>query len=102
MRDLFRVIIRAGFKTKRDYIDVEDVKVALVQELYDEFKRQLTDPRYYDLLKFTYENRELPEIEDKKILADLLNSRFIIEYGNGLFFEIHPVVPDILKERGEI
>ncbi len=81
-------------------IDAAILKEA-AKNLRNQFARTL-GTQLYDLLKETYESFTPPDIKSADFL-ELLHGLYVLEYENDeLWYDLHPLVKDLLRQRGLI
>ncbi|MEM1308634.1 MAG: AAA family ATPase, partial [Cyanobacteria bacterium P01_H01_bin.153] len=75
-----------------------DILQEAVKNLRNQFARTLGSDRL-ELLKITYENFAPPNAKSSEFL-ELLHSLYVLEYENDdLWYDLHPLVADILRRR---
>lgn len=109
--DMFRMIKDAADNAldfDRDKIAVEDFKAAylLLKSDYESTIAENKDEnipveRYYEVLVQCVKDKKKKPNETKELL-DLRNNMTILGYNGENWSDVHPVVIDILKERGKI
>ena len=78
-----------------------DILKAAAKSLRNQFARTL-GTQLYDLLKETYENFTPPDVKSDDFL-ELLHGLYVLEYENyELWYDLHPLVKDLLRQRGLI
>ncbi len=78
-----------------------DILKAAAKSLRNQFARTL-GTQLYDLLKETYENFTPPDVKSDDFL-ELLHGLCVLEYENyELWYDLHPLVKDLLRQRGLI
>lgn len=56
----------------------------------------------YEIIKTVYHNFQPEDLQNKRFL-ELLNGLYILEYRNGkLWYDVHPIVVDLMREKGVI
>ncbi len=94
------VLLRSEPDRQTLQIDPEILALAL-KNLRNDFARSLGQNRY-DILVKTYENFSPPDAESPEFLS-LLHSLYILEYENDdLWYDVHPIVADLLKRKQQI
>ncbi|MFH7242904.1 MAG: P-loop NTPase fold protein [Spirulina sp.] len=79
----------------------QDILEAAVRELRKQYARSLGND-LYELLRQTYEAFTPPDISDPKFLK-LLHGLYVLEYENDdLWYDLHPLVTDLLKRKNLI
>jgi hypothetical protein len=85
----------------------QDVKINqnILQKALTEIRLEFTvglGKAKYEILTATYNNFEPEDQEDQNFL-DLLHGLYVLEYKNDdLWYDVHPIVGDLLKRRGLI
>ncbi len=75
-----------------------DILQEAIKNLRNQFARTLGSDRF-ELLKTTYENFAPPNAKSIEFL-ELLHSLYVLEYENDdLWYDLHPLVADILRRR---
>lgn len=104
LRNIFELIKSATLTERSKNRLASAVGIASVKEAYSNFKsdfeRKLSEPYLEPLKKLYYDTNKKPLSDD--VLKELLYSTAIIEYNGERWCDLHPVVKDILKERGII
>ncbi|MCL2624219.1 MAG: ATP-binding protein [Planctomycetaceae bacterium] len=105
LRDLFRCILQAAARTearKAEKIELEDAQSATNQLRLS--LTRLIETKNYPLLKNIYEGGKYKsQIEDKETLMEMIYGQIVLEYHNGkLWFDLHPLIEDYLREQGEV
>jgi nucleoside-triphosphatase THEP1 len=87
--------------------EIRDVKIdseilaAAVRELRKQYARPLGN-NLYGLLQQTYQSFTPPDVGDPKFL-ELLHGLYVLEYENDdLWYDLHPLVTDLLKRKNLI
>ncbi|WP_017298068.1 ATP-binding protein [Nodosilinea nodulosa] len=108
---VLRELVRLGQECCRECMlrfelepEVRDVKIdgeiltAAVRELRKQYARPLGN-NLYELLRQTYESFTPPDTSDPKFL-ELLHGLYVLEYENDdLWYDLHPLVTDLLKRK---
>lgn len=111
---VLRELVRLGQECCRECMlrfelepEVRDVKIdhdiltAAVRELRKQYARPLGN-NLYELLRQTYESFTPPDTGDPKFL-ELLHGLYVLEYENDdLWYDLHPLVTDLLKRKNLI
>ena len=108
LRDLFRMINLAA-ENALDYgrkvIEKEDYKYStakLKNDYYNSIsyneKTGITPQEYYDLLVKCYNDKEKKPMNDRGML-DLRYSMCVLGYNSENWYDVHPAVKEILKEK---
>ncbi len=111
---VLRELVRLGQECCRECMlrfelepEIRDVKIdseiltAAVRELRKQYARPLGN-NLYDLLRQTYESFTPPDAGDPKFL-ELLHGLYVLEYENDdLWYDLHPLVTDLLKRKNLI
>jgi hypothetical protein len=92
------------FELEPENLDVKingEILAAAVRELRKQYARPLGN-NLYDLLRQTYESFTPPDAGDPKFL-ELLHGLYVLEYENDdLWYDLHPLVTDLLKRKNLI
>ncbi|NER22475.1 MAG: ATP-binding protein [Symploca sp. SIO1B1] len=108
LRELVRITnecCRICLRLVRKYPERENIKIdqAVLQEAVNKLRLDFATPigtADYQILKNTYQNCTPDDPTAQKFL-DLLHGLYVLEYRNSeIWYDIHPIVTDILKERG--
>jgi len=111
LRDLFRMINLAA-ENALDYgrkrIETEDYKYSaakLKNDYYNSIsyneKTGITPTEYYDLLVKCYNDKGKKPMNDRGML-DLRHSMCVLGYNSENWYDVHPAVKEILKEKNMI
>ena len=101
---LCRECCRECLLTLRLEPETTDVKIndAILTEAVKSLRNQYARPigtNRYNLLQTTYENFTPPNVESDEFL-ELLHGLYVLEYENDdLWYDLHPLVADILRRR---
>lgn len=92
------MFVLRGEPERRDIkINGEILKLA-IKNLRNEFARSLGQNRF-GILKQTYETLSPPDAEDPEFLG-LLHALYVLEYENDdLWYDVHPIVVDLLRRK---
>lgn len=113
IRDLFRLLQEATLSTigRVEKIDEQARKLA-TNKLKAEYKRALTEKRegnlvikvddYYDRLNEVVKNKTNPNPNQDQAFMDLLHSTHILMYNGEGWYDLHPLVREILDERNKV
>jgi hypothetical protein len=94
---LLRASIDFALDADRDQINGDDVAQAAV-EIRNTYRRVLTQEQM-DVLQAIYDGKDR---QDPEIMAPLLQMLAVLEYnGDGTWFDIHPVLLDLIQTTGE-
>jgi hypothetical protein len=108
LRDLFRMLNLAAANAldyKKERIEEIDYKYS-VDQLKNDFyntisyneKNQMTPRDYYDLLVKYHNDKEKKPMNDRGML-DLRHNMCVLGYNSESWYDVHPVVKEILKEK---
>ena len=108
LRDLFRMLNLAAANAldyKKERIEEIDYKYS-VDQLKNDFyntisyneKNQMTPRDYYDLLVKCHNDKEKKPMNDRGML-DLRHNMCVLGYNSESWYDVHPVVKEILKEK---
>lgn len=110
LRDLFDMLLRGSLEGMRNkkVFDMDLAKTG-AREVKKFYERALsTSPegdihpeQYFKKLKEVYQS-ETKKISADPVTMDLLNSLALLEYNQERWFEVHPLVVDIMKEMGKL
>jgi len=110
LRELIRIAnecCRICLRLVRRYPDRTDIKIndAILKEAITKLSLDF-DTRIgtddYQILEITYKESRPNDPKEQKFL-DLLHGLYILEYRNAqLWYDVHPIVTELLQERGHI
>lgn len=109
--DLFRMIKVAADKAldfDRDKINAKDYTAAYhalksdyEHTIADNPERKIQVSQYYDVLRScALDVKKKPDVTEP--LLDLMNNLTVLSYNGENWHDVHPIVKDILKEKGKI
>ena len=110
LRELIRIAnecCRICLRLVRRYPDRDDIKIndAILKEALNKLRIDF-DTRIgtadYEILEITYKESKPTDPKEQRFL-DLLHGLYILEYRDTeLWYDIHPIVTELLQEQGHI
>lgn len=103
MRELIGMVRTAcveAIVNDQDIITLDTIK-KVVNERKNDFKRILIREQQYTALKLVHEKKDLDIRADEEIvnqIPDLLYNLSILEYNDSVWWDVHPVVLDLLEK----
>jgi len=108
LRELVRITnecCRICLRLVRKYPEREDIKIdqAVLQEAVNKLRLDFATPlgtADYQILQKTY-HKGTPDDPTAQKFLDLLHGLYVLEYRNSaIWYDIHPIVTDILQDQG--
>lgn len=104
LRDLFRCILRAAGRAEyrnADKIEQEDAQSA-INQLKSSLTRLIEIKNNPLLINIYKGSKHKNQIEDKKMLLEMMQGLVVLEYNGERWHDLHPLIEDFLIEQGEV
>lgn len=108
LRDLFRMLNLAAdnaINSGRDHLEMKDFSYSLAKLKNDYYnsisyneKNGMNPQEYYDLLVKCHNDKEKKPMNDRGML-DLRQNMCVLGYNSENWYDVHPVVKEMLKEK---
>ena len=104
LRDLFAILVDASITAMLDHPDnkkilMEDAKEACTK-LRNEYVKSIESKEQYNILLKIYEDPK--NIFEDATLLQSLQANLVIEYGEYKEYQVHPLIIDYMRYRGDI